>query len=163
LTLLSLPNLDHLPEPTLILVPIKLEHEPSILESHIPLIRNECEPQHFDLDPTLESYPILEPRFDLKQFHESLLVLKLFTLEPKSIILSNHIPLLEQGVEQYNSEIVNQHWSCNKDECHDRILYDPIQFGGYNNVNGLEVEGEFLRTPNSMDWVATLTPIRPPP
>jgi len=37
LTPISLPNLDPVPEPTLILVPIYLEREPPSLNSHIPL------------------------------------------------------------------------------------------------------------------------------
>jgi len=37
LTPTFLPDLDHTPEPTLIPVPISLEHEPSILKSHITL------------------------------------------------------------------------------------------------------------------------------
>ena len=53
LTLLSLPNLDPNPEPMFILEPIILEHEPLILDSHIPLMENECEFQPFDLDQTL--------------------------------------------------------------------------------------------------------------
>ena len=47
---MSLPDLDPNPEPTLIPVPIDFEHEPPILDSHIPLLENECEFQFFDLD-----------------------------------------------------------------------------------------------------------------
>ena len=39
LALVSLPDLDPIPEPTLILVPTNLEHEPLILESHISLMK----------------------------------------------------------------------------------------------------------------------------
>ena len=42
LTSVSLPDLDPIPEPTLISVPIHLEHEPLMLASHIPLMKNEC-------------------------------------------------------------------------------------------------------------------------
>ena len=144
LTHVSLLDLDHILEPTLILLPIILEYEPPILESHITLMGNECETQFFDLNPTLKSNPTLEPKLDLNQLPESVLVLIPFTLEPKSIIQSNHIPLLNQGVDQYNSKMIFQDWSFNQDECHDRILHDPIQFGDYNNVNKLEVKGDFL-------------------
>ena len=43
LTLISLPDLDPISEPTLIPVPINLEHESPILESHIRLMEKECE------------------------------------------------------------------------------------------------------------------------
>ena len=43
LTLVSLPNLDPILEPTLIHVPIELKIEPPILDSHIPLMGKECE------------------------------------------------------------------------------------------------------------------------
>ena len=43
LTLVSLPNLDYITEPILISLPINLEIETPILESHIPLGRKECE------------------------------------------------------------------------------------------------------------------------
>jgi len=123
---------------------------------------NEFDTLLFNLDPTLEPNLILESRLDLNQLPDSILVLVSFTLEFKSIISSNHISLSDQGVEQYNSEMVYQDWSFNRDECHDRILHDPIQFGGYNNVNRLEVKGGFLRLPYSLDWAVTLTSIRPP-
>ena len=67
-----------------------------------------------------------------------------FILESKSTISPNRIPLLYQGVEQYNSEMVYQDWSYNRDDFHVRILYDPIHLGANNNVNGLEVKGDFL-------------------
>ena len=38
LTLISLPDLDPIFEPTLIPLPMHLEHEPPILNSHIPLL-----------------------------------------------------------------------------------------------------------------------------
>ena len=50
LTLVSLPNSDLIPKLTLIPIPIELEHEPLILDSHIPLLGNECELQFYDLD-----------------------------------------------------------------------------------------------------------------
>jgi len=42
LTPVSLPNLDQFPEPTFIPVPIDLEIESPILDSHIPLLGREC-------------------------------------------------------------------------------------------------------------------------
>ena len=65
LTSVSLPDLNHILEPTLILVPINLEHESPILESHITLLGNICEPLLFDLGPTLEPNSTLEPKFGL--------------------------------------------------------------------------------------------------
>jgi len=58
--------------------------------------------------------------------------------------------------------MVYQGWLFNWDECHDRILHDPIQFRDCKNFNGLEIKGEFLRTPSSLDWAAMLAPIRSP-
>ena len=54
LTPVFLPNLDQFSELTFIPIPIDLEMESPILNSHIPLIRKECEFQCFDLDPTFE-------------------------------------------------------------------------------------------------------------
>ena len=50
LTLIFLPDLNLILKPTLIPIPIKLEHEPLILNSHIPLLENECELEFYDLD-----------------------------------------------------------------------------------------------------------------
>ena len=43
LTPVSLPDSDLILKPTLIPIPIELEHEPLILDSHIPLLGNECQ------------------------------------------------------------------------------------------------------------------------
>ena len=43
LTPVSLSDLDPIPKPTLIPLPIDLEQEPPILDSRIPLLGNECE------------------------------------------------------------------------------------------------------------------------
>ena len=79
LTLVSLPDLDHILEPTLILVLINLELESPILQSHISLIDHEYELQFFDLDPTLEPNLTIESKLDLNQLSESVLVLIPFT------------------------------------------------------------------------------------
>ena len=50
LTPTCLPDLDYIFEPTLIFMPINLEHEPFILESHNTMWGKECEPLLFDLD-----------------------------------------------------------------------------------------------------------------
>ena len=65
LTLVSLPDLGPISKPTLILIPIKFEHELLILDSHIPLLKNECELEFNDLDQTHEPTPTLEPKLDL--------------------------------------------------------------------------------------------------
>ena len=43
LTPVFLADLDPIPKPTLIPIPIELEHKPPILDSHILLLGNECE------------------------------------------------------------------------------------------------------------------------
>jgi len=47
LTSVSLLDLDPIPEPILILVPIDLEHKLPILDNHISLLGKECESQIF--------------------------------------------------------------------------------------------------------------------
>ena len=101
LTLITSPDLDPILEPTLIPVPIDFEHEPLILDRHIPILGNECERQFFDLDQTLKMNPTLEPKLD---FPESVLVSEPITLESKSTNSSNHIPLLDLGVDNYDSK-----------------------------------------------------------
>ena len=54
LTPVSLPNLDQIPEPTLIPIPVYYEIGSSILGSRIHLMDHEYEFKFFDLDPTLE-------------------------------------------------------------------------------------------------------------
>ena len=50
LTPVSLPYLDPNLKPTLIPIPVELEHEPTILDGHISLLGNECELEFYDLD-----------------------------------------------------------------------------------------------------------------
>jgi len=59
LTLVSLPDLDPIPKPTLIFVPMELEIEPLILDSYIPMMGKEYEFLFFDLDSTLEPNRLL--------------------------------------------------------------------------------------------------------
>jgi len=101
----SLPNLNPIPEPTLIYVPIELKIEPPILDSRISLMGKECEIQFFYLDSTLESKPTLEPKLDLSHIPESMLVLVPFIPEPKSSIPQNRVPLLDLGIE-YNDSVM---------------------------------------------------------
>jgi len=84
LTLVFLPYLNHIPKPTFVPLLINFKHEPSILKSHISLMGKECETQFFDLDPTLKSNLTVEPKLDLHQLPESVLVPLPFTFEPKS-------------------------------------------------------------------------------
>ena len=108
---LSLPNLDLILEPTLIPVPVYYEIGSPILDGHIRLMDHEYEFRFFDFEPTLEQNPTLEPKFD---FPEPILVPEPITLEPKSITSSSHILLLDQGVDNYDSEIIFQDWSYNR-------------------------------------------------
>ena len=64
LTLVSLPNLDPIPEPTLILIPIDHGIESFIMDSHIPLMDHEYEFNFFDLEPTIEPKLTLESKLD---------------------------------------------------------------------------------------------------
>jgi len=79
LTPIFLPNLDQFFEPTFIPVPIDLEIESPILDSHIPLKGKECEYQFLDLDSMLEPKLTLEPKVE---FLELVLFLNLSFLSP---------------------------------------------------------------------------------
>jgi len=92
------------------------------------------------------------------------LVPKLFISKPKSSIHQDHILLLDQGIDQNDSMMLFQDWSCKGNNFHDRILHDPIKIGKCNYVNKTEVnKGGFREPPHYLDWVATLGLIRPPP
>ena len=65
--LILLSNLDQFPKLTFIPVPIDLEIESPILDSHIPLMGKECEFQFLDLDSTLESKLTLDPKVDFPE------------------------------------------------------------------------------------------------
>ena len=54
-------------------------------------------------------------------------------------ISSNHIILLDQGIDHNVSEMIFQDWSYNWDDFNVRILHDPIQSRGSNNANKKEV------------------------
>ena len=83
LTPISLPNLDQFFKPTVIPIPIDLEIESPILDNHISLMGKECEFHFFDLNPTIEPIPTLQPTFD---FSELVMVPEPITLELKSSI-----------------------------------------------------------------------------
>ena len=69
-------------------------------------MEKECKFQLFDLDLIFKSYPTLEPKLDLSDIPESVLVPVAFIPEPKSSISLNHFPLLDQGVNHYVSEMI---------------------------------------------------------
>ena len=64
LTPVTLPDLDPILKPTLISIPVKLAHEPTILDSHIPLLENECELEFYDLGQTYEPTPTLDSKLN---------------------------------------------------------------------------------------------------
>ena len=64
----------------------------------------------FDLEPTLEPNPTLEPKLD---FPEPILVPNLIILKPKSITSLSQILLLDQGVNNDDPEMVFQNRSYN--------------------------------------------------
>ena len=129
LTPVSLSDLDPVSQPTLILVPIDFENEPPILDSHIPLLGNEFELEFYDLDQTHGPASTLESKFDLSFIPESISVPIPFIVELISSILQNHIPLLDQGLNQYDSVMISQYWSYNQKNFHVRIMHDPIHIG----------------------------------
>ena len=118
---------------------------------------------HFSLPiKTLEPNPMLEPKLDLSQLYESVLVSIPSTFESKSTIPQNHIPLLPQGIDHYDSMIIFQDWSYNWDKFHARILYGPIHIRNCKNVKEI-IKGGFRKSPHYLDRAAMLGPIRPSP
>ena len=129
---------------------------------------NEFEFQFFDLDSIFESNPILESKLDLSHIFESILVPVPFTLEPKLTTPPSHVPFFDQGIDHYDSEMIFQDWSYNRDSFNVTVLHDPIHLGVDKNVHRKEVtKGGFLNDLRDLDWVVTLGPIRslpePPP
>jgi len=123
------------------------------LDSHTLLLKNECELQFYDLDQTHESTPTLEPKLDLSFIAESISVPIPFIVEPTSSIPQNHIPLLDQGLDQYVSVMISQDWSYNRKKFHARILHDPIHIGEYKNINKKEVmKGGLHENSQYLDW-----------
>ena len=155
LTPVSLPKLEPISEPTLILVPVYYEIGSPILDSHVRFMNHKYELKFFDLEPTFEPNPTLEPKFN---FSELVLVPNPILLKLKSITSSSQILLLDQGVNNDDPEMVFQDWSCNQDSFNVRVVHDPIHSGDNNNVLQKEViKGGFL------DWEVMPGPIRPPP
>ena len=71
---------------------------------------------------------------------------------------------MDQDLHQYDSVMISQDWSYNREKFHARILHDPIHIGDYKNVNKKEVmKGGFYKISQYLDWAETLGPIRPPP
>ena len=99
LTSILLSDLSNILESVLIPIPVILELESPILESHIPLWENECrlEFQLLDLDSLPEPILTPEPLLDFNKFPESVLVHVL--PEFKSIIPSFHTSFLD--VQRY--------------------------------------------------------------
>ena len=102
-------------------------------------MENECELEFYDLDQTHELTPTLEPKLDLSSIPESVSVPITFIVEPKSSTLQNHISLLDQCLDQYDSVMISEDWSYNWENFHVRILHNPICIGEYENANKKEV------------------------
>ena len=138
------------------------------MDSHIPLLGNECELQFYNLDQTHEPTLTLETKLDLSFIPKSVSVSIPFIVEPKSSIPQNHILLLDQGLDQYDSVMISEDWSYNRKKFHATILHDPIHIGDYKNVTRKEVmKGAFHENSQYLDWAETLGPMRsspePPP
>jgi len=143
LTPVPLPNLDPIPESTLIPVPVYYEIGSSILGSHIHLMDHEL--KFFDLELIFEPNPTLKPKFD---FPKLVLVPNPIILKPKPITSLGQILLLDQGVDNDDPETVFQDWSYNHDSFNVRVVHDPIPLGDNNNVHKKEViKGGFLDDP----------------
>ena len=86
-------------------IPIILELESPILESHIPLWGNECglEFQLLDLDLLSEQILTPEPLLNFSHIPESIVVYAL--PDSRSIISAFHTPFWDRGVDNNGSEI----------------------------------------------------------
>ena len=91
-----------------------------------------CEFQFLDLDSILEPKLTLEPKVD---FPESVMVPEPITLEFKSVIPPRHIFLLDIGIDNSDSMMIFQDWSCKGNKFHDRIFHDPIQTGDLSLIH----------------------------
>ena len=80
------------------------------------LLGNECELEFYDLDQTHEQTLTLEPKLVLSFIFKSVSVPIPFIVEPKSSITQNHIPLLDQSLDQYDSMMIPQDWSYNREK-----------------------------------------------
>jgi len=105
LTPILLLDLRNILELVLILIPVILELESPILESHILLWENErgIGFQLLDLDPLPEQILTVRPLLNFSQFPESNVVHIL--PDSRSIIPSFHIPFWDKGVKNNDSEI----------------------------------------------------------
>ena len=72
------------------------------------MLENKCELEFYDLDQIHEPTPTLVPKLDLSFIPESVSVSISFIVELKSSILQNHIPLLDQDLDQYDSVMIPQ-------------------------------------------------------
>jgi len=143
-TLILLSNLDQFFEPTFIPIPIDLEIESPILDSHIPLMEKECEFLFLDLDSTLEPKLTLELKVN---FLELVLVPEPIILESKSTIPLNHILLLDIHMDHDDSVMIFQDSSCKGNKFHDRIFHNFLHIGDCKNVNRKEVNKGGFREP----------------
>ena len=135
-------------------IPVILELESPIIDSHIRSWENECglEFQLLDLDPLPEPVSTLEPLLDLSQIPKSVVILVLPM--SKSIIPSFHTPFWDKGIDNNDSEIILRIWKLDGVKFIIKII---------NIYIILEVFGRFLRTPHKLGWAAFRGPIRPPP
>ena len=87
---------------------------------------HECQRKFFDLKPTIEPKLTLESKLD---FPESVLVPEPIILEAKSITSTSHILLLDQGVDNYDPEMIFQDWLYNRDNFNARVLMILFTWG----------------------------------
>ena len=160
LTPIFLSKLDPFPDPTLIPVSINLEIESPLLDSHISLMRKECEIKFFDLNSTLEPKLTLEPKVFFRVSNGSRTFHSWIQINHST---KSHL-LLDIGIDHNDSVMIFQDWSCKENKFHDRILHDLIHIGDCNYVHRKKVNKSGFHEPSHyLDWVATLGPIRPPP
>ena len=114
--------------------------------------------QFYDLDKTYEPTLTLEPKLDLSFIPKSVLASIPFIVEPKSSIPQNHILLLDQDLNQYDSVMTSQDWSYNRKKFHARIMHDPTHIREYKNANKKEViKGEFHENSQYLCWAETVS------
>ena len=115
------------------------------------------------MDSILEPKQTLELKLDLSLIPGSVLGPVPLISDLKSSNSSNHIPLLDIGIDHNDSVIIFQDCSYNRDDYNVRVSHDPIQFGDNKTVNKKDIiKCGFFENPRYLDWAATLGLIRPP-
>ena len=94
----------------------------------------------------------------MSQIFESVSVFIPDPFESKSIIFQNHTSLLDKNVDKNDSIIIFENLKLDGDNFLNKTIQSIILLLGHVR----EVISGFPYDPRYLDWVATLSPVRPP-